>query len=73
MEELLNNLNRPLGSKPLEKSIVEHYLKGYYAGYITSTEACEMIDLLNVCNDYNQDDMVNRIVSKLTKNSIDND
>ena len=47
---------------------IEKYLKGYYAGYITSAEAIEMIDTINVCYDYSQHDMVNRTVAKLTNN-----
>ncbi len=57
----------------MENSTINKYLKGYYAGYITSAEAIEMIDIINANHDYNQNDMVNRIVSRLTENSIDNE
>ena len=55
----------------MENSIVDKYLKGYYAGYITSTEAIEMIDIINVTHELPGQDVVSRTVSKLTENSID--
>jgi len=51
---------------------IDTYLKGYYAGYITSDEALEMIDIINVTDKLPENDLVTRIVAKLTNNSIDN-
>ncbi len=55
------------------KKEIKNLLKGYYAGYITGEECLEMISISDVSQTIKENDMVNRIVERITNNSIDNE
>lgn len=55
------------------KKEIKNLLEGYYAGYITAEECLEMISISDVSQQLKENALVNRIVERITNNSIDNE
>ena len=49
---------------------MKNLLEGYYTGYITAEECLEMISISNLSQVVRENDLVNRIVTRITNNSL---